>query len=198
MAGVVARGFLGADADLDRDPSGAQPSVTLTGDQRIGVFDRRHHPRNAGGDHRIGARRCAAVMRAGLQRDVQRRAAGGLTGTAQRFDLGMRTAAILGPAPADDHAILDQHRADRGVGRGAPLAAPAERQRQLHEAAIGGIAGFGLLFGSELLADLLLQDAEDHLRTSAALASSSWESSPSTASKSLASRKLRYTEAKRT
>ena len=48
------------------------------------------------------------------------------------------------------------------------------------------------------LRELVFQNAEDHLRNVATRASSSPESSPSTVSKSLASRKLRYTDAKRT
>src|SRR5690349_16844229 len=133
-------------------------------------------------------------MRARLQGDIERGAARRHAGPAQRLRLGMRPAADLGPAAADDHAILYDHRADGGVGPGPPQAAPPEIERELHEAAVG------LFLGAQLLADLIFQDAEDHLRTGASRggASSSALSSPSTASKSLASRKLRYTEAKRT
>ena len=77
---------------------------------------------------------------------------------------------------------------DRPDGRirpGAPLPAPSERQRQLHKALVGGLKI------PDFLRVLVFQDAEDHLRNVASRASSSPESSPSTASKSLASRKLR-------
>src|SRR6266404_5741875 len=96
-------------------------------------------------------------------------------------------AARLRPSATDDDAVLDHDRANGGIGLGAPLPAPPERQRQLHESPIGGFRRFRLL---ELLPDLLFQDAEDHLRNVAIRASSSPESSPSTASKSFASRKF--------
>ena len=45
-------------------------SFTLAGDQRIGVFHRRHQARHALLDQQAGARRGAAVMAAGLQGHV--------------------------------------------------------------------------------------------------------------------------------
>src|SRR5690242_4356941 len=104
----------------------------------------------------------------------------------------MRTTARLGPPPADNHAVLDDDRADRGVWPGAPLPSPAQGERELHVAAIS-VSGF-----PGLLRQLIFQNAEDHLRIAVSRASSSPESSPSTSAKSLASRKLRYTDAKRT
>ncbi len=97
-------------------------------------------------------------MRAGLQRHIERGAARGLAGAPQRLGLGMRPAARLGPAAADDDAVLDHDRADGRVRPGAPEPAPAERQRQLHEALI---RGFGFL---GFLRVLVFQNAEDHLR----------------------------------
>src|SRR5579863_7514207 len=97
----------------------------------------------------------------------------------------MRTATGLGPAPSDDDTVLDHHGAHGRVGPRTPQSAPAERQRELHEAPVGSLQ---LL---RFLAELFFQNAEDHLRNRAIRASSSPESSPSTASKSLASRKLR-------
>ena len=47
VPGVIARGFVSAKADVDRYPGRAQFGVPLPGDLRIGVFDRRHHARNA-------------------------------------------------------------------------------------------------------------------------------------------------------
>src|SRR4051812_31715884 len=130
-------------------------------------------------------------MRAWLQRHIQRGAARGLAGALQRLDLRMRPPAGLGPAAADNDAVLDDHSADGRIGPGAAQPAPAQRQRQRHEALVGSFRCFGF-FGV-----LIFQNAEDHLRISAGR-SSSPDSSPSTVSKSLASRKLRYTEAKRT
>jgi hypothetical protein len=126
-----------AQPDIDRDAGGAQPRVALPGHFRIGILDRRHHARNAGGDDGVGAGRRFAEMRARLQRHIERGAARGLAGALQRLGLGMRPAAGLGPAAADDDAVLDHDRADGGIGPGAALPAPAERQRQLHEALVG-------------------------------------------------------------
>ena len=185
MPGVIVRGFRGTKADIDRDPGGAQLGMALPGHFRIGIFDRRHHARNAGRDHRIDARRRLAEMRTGLQRHIERGAARGFAGASQRLGLGMRPTARLRPAAADDDAVLDDDRTDGRVRPGAAQPAPAERQRKLHEALVGRFGFFGFL------RVLVFQNAEDHLRNVATRASSSAESSPSTASKSLASRKLR-------
>ena len=41
------------EPDIDGDPGGAQPRMALPRHFRIGILDRRHHARNAGGDHGI-------------------------------------------------------------------------------------------------------------------------------------------------
>ena len=166
-------------------PAARKPGVALPGHLRIGILDRRHHARDAGGDDGVGARRRLADMRARLQRHIERGAARGLAGARQRLRLGVGPAAGLRPAAADNDAVLDHDRADGGIGPGAALPAPAERQRELHEALVGGLRFL------RFLRVLVFQNAEDHLRNRAIRASSSPESSPSTASKSFASRKLR-------
>ncbi len=185
MSGVIVRGFRRAQPDIDGDAGGAKPGVPLPGHFGIGILDRRYHPRDARGDNGVGAGRRLADMRARLQRHIERGAAGGLAGARQRLGLGMGTSAGLRPSAAHDNAVLDHHRADRGIGPGASLPAPAQRQRQLHETLVGSFRHFGLL------RVLVFQNAEDHLRSVASRAASSAESSPSTASKSFASRKLR-------
>ena len=185
MAGVIARGLSRADADIDLDAGGAQLGVALPGHRRIGVLDRRHHARHPGRDQRVRAGRRAAVMRAWFQRDIERGAARLRAGLRQSFNFGMGTAAGLGPAAADNHAVLHQHGADRGVRPSIAEPTTAERQSELHESLVGRLGG------STAFRQLVLQQAEDHLRSSAARASSSADNSPSTASKSLASRKLR-------
>ena len=167
MPGVIVGGFRGAEPDIDRDAGGAKLGVPLPGHFRIGVLDRRHHARNAGGDHRIDAGRRFAEMRTGLQRHIERGAARGLAGPSQRLRLGMRPAAWLRPAAADDDAILDDDRADGRVRPGAPQPAAAERQRELHEALVRRFGFFGFL------RVLVFQNAEDHLRNVATRASSS-------------------------
>ena len=101
----------------------------------------------------------------------------------------MRAAAGLGPAAPDDHPVLDDDGADCRIGPGTPEPAVTERERELHEAQIGGLGCFPGLFG--FLPELLFQNTEDHFRNVAIRGSSSPVSSSSTASKSLASRKLR-------
>src|SRR5438445_11273339 len=124
-------------------------------------------------------------MRAGLEGHIKRGAACSLTRAPQRLRLRMRPAARLGPAASDDDAILHDDCANGRIRPGAALPAPAERQRQLHVALVGGL---GI---PDLLGELVFQNAEDHLRIVASRLSSSPESSPSTVSKSFASRKLR-------
>ena len=119
-------------------PAARSFGVPLPCHFRIGILDRRHHARNAGGDDGIDAGRRLAEMRARLQRHIERGAARGLACTPQRLGLGMRPAAGLRPAAADDDAILHHDRADGRIGPGAALPAPAERQRQLHVALVGG------------------------------------------------------------
>ena len=130
MAGMIVARLVGADADIDRDAGGAQPRMARARHFGIGIFDRRHDARNAGGDHGVGARRRFAEMRARLERDVERRATRCRPGAAQRLDFGMRPAARLGPAAADNHAVFDDHCADRGIGPGAAETAAAEAQEQ--------------------------------------------------------------------
>src|SRR6266545_3976108 len=124
-------------------------------------------------------------MRTGLERHIERGAPRGLTRPPECLRLSMRPAAGLGPAAADDDAVFHHDCTDGRVRPGTAQPAPAERQRKLHEALIRGFGLFGFL------RVLVFQNAEDHLRNVATRASSSAESSPSTASKSLASRKLR-------
>ena len=104
---------------------------------------------DAGGDQRIGARRRAAVMRAGLEADDDRRAphlgaAGG--GVAQRHHLGVRPARFLRVAPADDAAaaIDDDAAPTRGLGSERPTAwSPSASASRMASARAFGSAGVG-------------------------------------------------------
>ena len=185
MPGMVVRGFLGKQADIDGDAGGAKFCVPLACDFGIGILDRCHHARNARGDDRVRTGWRFAEMRTGLERDIKCRASRCVACTSERFRLGMRAAARLRPAAADDDAVFHHDRADGRVWPGPAQPAPAERERELHETPVGFLVGPGFF------PELIFQDAEDHLRIVTILASSSPESSPSTASKSLASRKLR-------
>ena len=63
---------------------------------RVRVFDGDDDLGNAGVDQRIAARRRAAVVRAGFERDVGGGAAGRGAGGAQRHDFGVGGADALG------------------------------------------------------------------------------------------------------
>ena len=76
-----------------------------------------------------------AEMRARLQRHIEGSAAGGLAGALERLRLGMRTAARLGPAAADDDPVLDARPRRRpgwarcGPARAGRASAPAAMKR---------------------------------------------------------------------
>ena len=82
-----------ARPDQEFDARIAQQSETSPGDARVWVFQSADDPRDAGGDDRLGAGRRHAVMRARLQRDIERRAARGLAGFVERAPLGVRPTA---------------------------------------------------------------------------------------------------------
>src|SRR5262249_41069858 len=123
------------------------------------------------------------------KRHVERRALGRAPRPLQCLGLGMRPTAGLRPATTQDHTVLDDNRADRRVGPGAAEPAPTERKRKLHETPILGRIG-----GRRCRR----WGRGGHFRALAGLASSSLASSARASSKSLGSRKFRYTEAKRT
>ena len=136
MPRMGAARLLGADADIDRDAVLAQPRMALAGDLGVRVFQRRDDARDARRQDGVDAGRGLAVMRAGLERRVKRRAARRLPGAAQRLDLGMRPPARLGPAAPDHDAVAHHHGADRRVRPRIAEPAPPERQRQRHEAGV--------------------------------------------------------------
>src|SRR5262245_25221813 len=124
-------------------------------------------------------------MRARLERDIHRCALRRFSCPPQGLDFGMRPAALLRPAARNHNAFLHDHRANCRIRPGVAEIAPAKGKRKAHEALVIWLFGRG---------DLLV-----HLRALAAgRPSSSPDSSSRAARKSLASRKLRYTDAKRT
>ena len=94
--------------------------------------------RHPGRQERIDARRRRPVMRAGLERDVDRRAACVRSRRLQCDDLGVRAAPALVPAFADDLAAGDDHRADDGVRVGRPPAVLGELERAFEEPGVHG------------------------------------------------------------
>ena len=101
-------------------------------DQRVRVAGADHDPRYARSQYRVRARRLPAVVTAGLERDVHRRAPRLCAAARQGVSLGVRLAAALVPALAYYLAVLDYHRADHGVGRAPALAPFCQLQRAAH------------------------------------------------------------------
>jgi hypothetical protein len=142
--------LLGADADLDRDAMLAQPRMPLAGNRRVRILQRRDDARDARRHDGLDAGRGLAVVRTGLERGVERRAACRVAGPPQRLDLGMRPPARLGPAAPDHDAVAHHHGADGRVRPGIAEPAPPERQRQAHEACIEVRAHPGWLLSRSL------------------------------------------------
>src|SRR4051794_10963151 len=134
--------LLRADPDFHQDAGFRHAPMAGTRDLGIGVDQRRNHARDAGRDDRVSARRRLAVMRAGLERHVQRGAAGRVAGTRKRLGLGVGAATRLRPTAPDDDTVLDDHRADRGIGPGTPEPTPAKRKCEAHEAAVVRVVGW--------------------------------------------------------
>jgi hypothetical protein len=70
------------------------------------------------------------MVGAGLQSDVEGRAARPLSGVAERLDLGVRTAGPAVPAAADDLVPLHEDGADPRIGRGAVASAGGQAEGQ--------------------------------------------------------------------
>ena len=122
--------------------STAKPRPAISG---LGSSIGAHHAADAGGDDGVGARRRAAVMRAGLQRDVHGLAPGPRAGAGQRVPLRVRAAALLRPAARDHLAggLVGDDGADGRVGRGAAQHATRHAQRQLMKRRSGSAADGG-------------------------------------------------------
>ena len=125
-------------AVLEEDARRAQSFHAIAAHLGIGIAHRRHHARHARFDQRVGARRRAAVVAAGFERDIDGGAACLRSGRAQRVGLGMRLAGADMPAFADDGAVPDDDTADAGIGRGGEQAPACQLQRMGHEFMIGG------------------------------------------------------------
>ena len=128
--------LLAAAAPLDGDAGGLEPRRAAPGDERVRVAQRDDDARHAGSDERIGARRRAAVVRARLERDVDRRAANvdaARRGIAQRHRLGVRAARFLRVAAAGEPAVgADDDAADARIGIGQAHRVRGQRERFAH------------------------------------------------------------------
>ena len=125
-------------ADIDHDPGLAQQRKATTGDLVERIADRTHHPRHPGLDQGQRARRRAPVMGAGFQGDVGGRAAGTLTGHAQRMHLGMWAAGTDMEALADHGRAMGNHTAHHRIGPGAEAGPLGQLQRTRHMRMVNG------------------------------------------------------------
>ena len=120
----------------DVDAGGGEPRCALAGDERIRIAHRHHDAADAGGDQRVGAGWRAAVVRAGLERDDDRRAAhvdAARGSVAQGHDLGVRAARFLRVAAARDGSVgRDDDAADARVR--APTGRSTVRQARVPRA----------------------------------------------------------------
>src|SRR6185295_19997345 len=89
--GVLSCGFLGEETDLGID-AGALQNLNAPTRLEIGIAQGRHHMTNARGPDRVGAWRCLAVMRAGLEVDDEGRPARPVAGCLDGVDFRVRPA----------------------------------------------------------------------------------------------------------
>ena len=102
-------------ADLDADPLVAQCGHPPPVDQRVRVEHGNNDTPRAGGDERRHARRGAALMDAGLERDVHVSASRRVPGAPQSVDLRMRLAGAAVRADGHRRAVAGDDTAHHGV-----------------------------------------------------------------------------------
>ena len=125
-------GLAGQQAADDLD-TGSTQHGGAAGRGRARLRGRVHDPDDAGRQQRARAGAGPAGVRARLQRDDGRAAAGPVAGRGQREHLGVRPAGPLVPALADDHTRRVEHDgADVGVGVGGLAAGRGQRDGAAH------------------------------------------------------------------
>ena len=103
-----------------------------------GIACRRHHPRHAGSDQRIGTRRRTALVRAGFQRHIGGRSPRPLAGCLQSHRFGMRFAGAQMESLADHIALRRQNATDHRIGTRRVEAAFGQAQGTRHEDVVVG------------------------------------------------------------
>ena len=113
----AARQLVAGVGDADLDALVAQDPQTAAARLLGRVVGADHDAREPGRDDRVGARRRLALVAAGLERHVERRAVRGRRRRRRdRLDLGVRAAVGAVPALAQDHAVARDDRAHDRVG----------------------------------------------------------------------------------
>ena len=165
-------GFGSENAARDFNAGAFQTRKAASGDTPIRIDDRAHHPREPRRSKRIRTGWGLPVMGARFQRDIGGGAARPLAGLRQSHRFGVRPAPSLCLPTADNAAVgRDDHTTHGRIGRDIAQCARGQAQRMAH------------------MADVIL--------CCAGQSRSTLESSPTKVSKSFASRKFLYTEAKR-
>jgi hypothetical protein len=131
---------LSAVRELDLDPLVAQDAGAAAARLLGRIVGGDHHSADPGGEDRLGARRLAAVVGAGLEGDVHRRAGGvvaALAAVGERRHLGV-DAAELGVKPfPEDLALAADHGADERVRAHPAAPAIGQLQRAAQKGAVG-------------------------------------------------------------
>ena len=130
---------MAAARQLDCDTRRAQALETASVDLRIRVADGAHDARDTRRDERIGAGRLAAVMAAGLERDVGGGALDRLHAGVEREALGVRLAAALVPALAQHAPVAGDHAAHERVRAGAPASPLGQVECAVEQLRVGRV-----------------------------------------------------------
>src|SRR5688572_1126534 len=129
--GVLRACIIGFDAAFDFD-TGLLKQLRATAREMIGIASTEHHALDSGRDDCICAGWRFALMRAGLEGDVERGAARTLASIAQRFDFGVRAAVFNMKTFADDFAVNNDNGTDHGIWMNASPAVFGEAECCVH------------------------------------------------------------------
>ena len=133
---VQALGLVTEQALLHLDARGPQPADPFAVGAWIGIAHRDDDAFDPGLADRVDAGRRAAVMSARLEIGVERRAARGVAGLANRVDLCVRFACRVVVALADDRALAHHDRPDERIRARSPCRSRGEAQRPAHVGAV--------------------------------------------------------------
>ena len=126
------------DSNLDFDSGGTKFFETFSGNLGIGIFHAADDARDSSGDDRVGAGSGASSVRAGLQIEVESVAARRRPRLLNGQYLGVLPVGIDVAAAADNApALVHDHRAHHGIGRGQSQAALGQLDGLLEEQLVG-------------------------------------------------------------
>src|SRR5690606_36638217 len=101
-------------------------------DLRIRVHDSDNTVGYAGRQDGVDTWCCAAMVRTGFQRHIERGAVRAVTGGGDGLDLGMLSADRLGPPAAGNALVVDDDGPDGWIGSGAPEGIVPQFERLTH------------------------------------------------------------------